>query len=111
MGARSAIRCAAAAIIVAMPATARGQVARLRGLVYDSVAALPLAGAHVEIVNANDRSRILFRTTSDSLGRFVLDSVARGRYIAGFIHPMLDSLGLAIAQRLLDVSVDGELRL
>jgi len=111
MGARRAIRCAAVAIIVAMPAKAAGQWAKLRGRVFDSVAALPLAGAHVELVNADDRSHILFRTTSDSLGRFVVDSVGRGRYIAGFMHPMLDSLGLAITQRLLTVSTDGELRL
>ena len=110
MGARRAVCCAAAAIVVALPA-ARGQITRLRGRVFDSVAALPLAGAHVELVNADDRSRILFSTTSDSLGRFVLDSVARGHYIAGFIHPMLDSLGLAIAQRLLTVAADGEVRL
>src|SRR5438477_2675538 len=111
MSARRIVGCAAAAIVAASPATASGQLARLRGLVFDSVAALPLAGAHVELVNADDRSRILFSTTSDSLGRFVLDSVARGRYIAGFLHPMLDSLGLAIAQRVLTVAAEGELRL
>ena len=111
MGARCAVCCAAAAIIVALPTPARGQATKLRGRVFDSVAALPLAGAHVELVNADDRSRILFSTTSDSLGRFVLDSVGSGRYIAGFIHPMLDSLGLAIAQRLLTVAAETELRL
>src|SRR5213596_1069990 len=109
MGARRAVCCAAAAIVVALP-TARGQITRLRGRVFDSVAALPLAGAHVELVNADDRSRILFSTTSDSLGRFVLDSVARGRYIAGFLHPMLDSLGLAFTQRQLTVNADGDVR-
>jgi len=111
MGARCAVCCAAAAIIVALPTPAGGQATKLRGRVYDSVAALPLAGAHVELVNADDRSRILFSTTSDSLGRFVLDSVGSGRYIAGFIHPILDSLGLAIAQRLLTVTAESELRL
>ncbi|HEY7233207.1 MAG TPA: TonB-dependent receptor [Gemmatimonadaceae bacterium] len=111
MGARRAIRCAAVAIIAATPARAVGQWTTLRGRVFDSVAALPLVGAHVELVNADDRSHILFRTTSDSLGRFVVDRVGRGRYIAGFMHPMLDSLGLAITQRLLTVSSDGELPL
>src|SRR5215467_5088546 len=111
MGARRAICCAAVAIVAGSPATASGQWTKLRGLVFDSVAALPLAGAHVELVNADDRSHILFHTISDSLGRFVVDSVGRGRYIAGFMHPMLDSLGLAITQRLLTVAADGELRL
>ncbi|HKW47192.1 MAG TPA: TonB-dependent receptor [Gemmatimonadaceae bacterium] len=108
MGARCAIGCAAAAIITALPATARTQGTRLRGLVFDSVAALPLKGAHVELVNVDDRSRVLFSATSDSLGNFVLDRIAHGRYIAGFFHPVLDSLGLALTQRVLTIVADGE---
>src|SRR5690348_329033 len=88
----------------------RCQRARLRGQVFDSVAAMPLAGARVELVNAADRARIMFSVVSDSLGRFVVDSVARGRYIAGFLHPMLDSLGLAFTQRQLTVNADGDVR-
>jgi hypothetical protein len=83
----------------------------LRGRVFDSVTALPLAGARVELVNADDRAHILYTTTSDSLGTFIVDGVARGRYIAGFLHPMLDSLGLALAQRSLTVGAEGDLRL
>src|SRR4051794_18539612 len=108
MSARHVVGCAIAIIAAALPGTARGQLARLRGRVFDSVTALPLIGARVELVNADDRTHIVFSTTSDSLGRFVVDSVARGRYIAGFLHPMLDSLGLALAQRPLTVSVDGD---
>lgn len=111
MSARRIVACAAAAIVGATPAAASGQVARLRGLVFDSVGAMPLAGARVELVKADDRARIIFSATSDSLGRFVVDSVAHGRYIAGFLHPILDSLGLALTQRLLTVSADGEMRL
>ena len=110
MSARRIVGCAAAAIVAASPATASGQLARLRGLVFDSVAALPLAGAHVERVIADDRARIIFSATSDSLGRFVVEGIAHGRYIAGFLHPMLDSLGLALTQRLLTVAADGEIR-
>ena len=109
MSARRVVVCAIV-IAAAMPATATAQLARLRGRVFDSVTALPLVGARVEFVNADDRARVIFSTTSDSLGRFVVDSVARGRYIAGFLHPMLDSLGLAFTQRQLTVSADGEVR-
>lgn len=87
------------------------QHARLRGHVFDSVAVMPLAGARVEVVSAADRSRILFSTVSDSLGVFTVEGVARGEYIAGFLHPMLDSLGLAFAQRLIDVNSDGDVDL
>jgi hypothetical protein len=98
-------------LLVALgPTTARGQFARLRGRVFDSVTALPLAGARVQLVNADDRAQKLVSTTSDSLGQFVLDSVARGRYIAGFLHPMLDSLGLVLAQRLVTVSDQQDVR-
>lgn len=108
MSARHIVGCAVAAIVVMMPATASGQLARLRGRVFDSVTALPLVGARVELVNADDRARIAFSTMSDSLGRFVVDGVAHGHYIAGFLHPMLDSLGLALAQRPLTVTADGD---
>lgn len=109
MSARRVVACAMV-IAVALPATAPAQLARLRGRVFDSVTALPLVGARVEFVNADDRARIVFSTTSDSLGRFVVDSVARGRYIAGFLHPMLDSLGLAFTQRQLTINADGDVR-
>lgn len=109
MSAKGVVACAIV-IAAAMPAAATAQLARLRGRVFDSVTALPLVGARVEFVNADDRARTVFSTTSDSLGRFVLDSVARGRYIAGFLHPMLDSLGLAFTQRQLVVNTDSEVR-
>ena len=107
MSARWAAACAAV-LISTTPMAGRCQRARLRGQVFDSVAAMPLAGARVELVNAADRARIMFSVVSDSLGRFVVDSVERGRYIAGFLHPMLDSLGLALAQRPLEITADGE---
>jgi len=110
MSTRQSIGCAVVLIAAALPTSVHGQRARLRGRVFDSVAAMPLAGAHIELVNADDRARIVFSTTSDSLGRFVVDSVARGHYIAGFLHPVLDSLGLVLSQRPLVVDDDGEMR-
>ena len=110
MTARWAAGCVAITIAAA-PVAARSQGARLRGRVFDSVAAMPLAGARVELVNAADRARIVVSTVSDSLGMFAVDGLARGHYIAGFLHPMLDSLGLALSQRTLDVTADGEVQL
>lgn len=110
MTTRQLIGCTVAIFSAALPIRAHGQLARLRGRVFDSVAALPLAGARVQLINADDRSRVAFNTTSDSLGHFVVDGVAPGRYIAGFLHPMLDSLGLVLAQRALVVESGGEVR-
>jgi hypothetical protein len=104
------VGCVAAVIVALVPSAARAQFARLRGRVFDSVTALPLAGARVQLVNADDRAKILFSTTSDSLGQFVLDSIAQGRYIAGFLHPMLDSLGLIQAQRLVTITDQSDVR-
>jgi hypothetical protein len=104
-------RCLALVSLVAVsaaatPARAQATGPRLRGRVFDSVASAPLAGARIELVSEVDRSRIAYSATSDSLGHFSLPAVARGRYIAGFFHPVLDSLGLALSQRWLDVKKD-----
>ena len=106
-----AIVCVAAIGVAAASGRASAQAVRLRGQVFDSVASLPLVGARIELVSLQDRAHVAFVATSDSLGRFLVPGVGRGRYIAGFLHPMLDSLGLALSQRWLDVGADSEVRL
>ena len=89
----------------AMPvAAARAQqmvrrAAGVRGVVHDSVSRVPLAGATVQIVSAEDPSRIAFVARSDSLGRYAVSDVPHGRYWVGFFHPLLDSLGLEAQPR------------
>ena len=64
------------------------------GVVHDSLARRPLAGSVVQLV-AVDAPVPLARTAiADSLGRFALADVPVGRYLLGFLHPMLDSLGV-----------------
>lgn len=68
--------------------------AAVSGVVRDSIAHIPLAGATVQLVAA-DHPALFGRTTvSDSLGRFSLSDVPEGRYMIGFFHPVLDSLGI-----------------
>lgn len=67
------------------------------GSVFDSIGAAPLRGAGVQMVGATDA--VLGRTftaVTDSVGRFAIRDVLPGRYVAGFHHPRLDSLGLEI---------------
>ncbi|MHB1311330.1 MAG: carboxypeptidase regulatory-like domain-containing protein [Gemmatimonadaceae bacterium] len=65
----------------------------VHGVVRDTIERMPLAGAWVQL-SATDTLRKFVRTVpSDSLGRFVFDSVPAGRYAIGFFHPLLDSLG------------------
>ncbi|MGI9044441.1 MAG: carboxypeptidase regulatory-like domain-containing protein [Gemmatimonadaceae bacterium] len=75
------------------------------GVVRDSVARIPLAGAIVQLVAADSPVRFARTAVSDSLGRFTLSDVPVGRHVLGFFHPILDSLGVEAPLR--EVYVDG----
>ena len=71
---------------------------RINGTVYDSLSLRgPLGNATVVLI---ERSRY---ATTDSRGRFRMDSVPDGHYTLSFIHPMLDSLGLQAPITAVDV--------
>jgi hypothetical protein len=61
------------------------------GVVGDSIHGGPLVGAVVTIVGTDRQG------TSDSTGRFRIDSIPPGNYKLTMSHPLLDSLGVAIA--------------
>jgi protocatechuate 3,4-dioxygenase beta subunit len=63
------------------------------GSVYDSVANHPLTGALVQIVRT-DELRLARSSTTDSRGRFRIDSVVPGDYLMSFFHAAVDSLGV-----------------
>lgn len=76
---------------------AAGQATRavLSGIVFDSVAGQPLVGATVQITGA--RGSVVGRRASaitDTAGRFSVRDLVPGRYVAGFFHDALDTLGL-----------------
>lgn len=84
-------RCAGAQV----PDTLRrAPGATVSGVVRDSIAHTPLAGAWVQLAAADNPDRYVRTVVADSLGRFTIDSVPAGRYALGFFHPMLDSLGV-----------------
>jgi hypothetical protein len=93
------------AALCARLANAQTPGATVNGVVYDSIASTPLAAATVQLVAADNPSRFSRSAAADSLGRFTFDSVPDGRYMLGFFHPMLDSLGLEPTLR--SVSIDG----
>ena len=67
----------------------------LSGMVFDSVAGRPLAGATVQVTGV--RGDVVGRRASaitDTAGRFGVRDLAPGRYVAGFFHDALDTLGL-----------------
>jgi hypothetical protein len=55
------------------------------GVVFDSASATPLSGAMVFL------SGTQFSATTDDEGRFVLEGVPEGEYLAAFSHPVLES--------------------
>ncbi len=95
---------ASAALCVPALLNAQERGARLGGVVRDSLTGTTLAGARIELVPAAARESAGYTASADASGRFQLDSVAPGRYVLGFAHPRLDSLGLVLAPRLVEVS-------
>jgi hypothetical protein len=91
----------ATAVVAAAPG------ATINGVVRDSIARAPLAGAIVQLVATDGTERAGRTVMADSLGRFTIADVPEGRYALGFFHPMLDSLGLEPTLR--EVSVTGRL--
>jgi hypothetical protein len=78
------------------------------GVVFDSIALRPLAGAIVQLVNTSDPSRVRSATANER-GAYRLDSIAVGVYVLGFIHPRLDSLGIEASLVRVDVQTDGQI--
>lgn len=70
--------------------------ARVQGVVFDSVGNHPLGGAMVQLIELPPGHGARTAVT-DSLGRFQMDSVRPGSYMAGFLHPLLDSIGIEAA--------------
>jgi len=93
--------------LVSGQAQAQGttRAASVSGIVTDSLAKAPLARALIQLVFMDSLSAAARTADSDSLGRFVIRDVPVGRYLIGFIHPLLDSLGLELKPRA--VVVDG----
>ena len=85
-------------LVVATAGSAQGGPPQqdVTGTVFDSVAARPLADAIIQLRPADTTaSRNVYSARSDARGRFRIDSVTPGVYVAGFFHESLDSLGLA----------------
>lgn len=79
------------------------------GIVFDSLAMRPLAGALVQFVVADNPAQARTATT-DARGSYAFDDVGRGAYLIGFLHPRLDSLALSPPLMRVDVRAAGEMQ-
>ena len=90
------------AAMLASPLTAQESAlpaasARIAGTVHDSINAAPLRGAVVQLVSTSDPSNVVRSVRSvraGAGGAFALTDVPAGRYTVGFLHPVLDSIGI-----------------
>src|SRR5881397_3596710 len=76
------------------------RTSRIVGIVIDSIHSSGLAGADVMLSGSGST------VTTDSLGRFVIDSLAPGTYQVGVFHPLLESLGLTLTTKPFTVGRD-----
>jgi hypothetical protein len=97
--------CAGAGALAqqAAAATAAGSVS---GTVLDSVSGIGLSEAMVQLVSRR-RPMVAYGATTDAAGRFRIEGVEPDEYLAGFFHPTLDSLGIAVSPIALAVVTAG----
>ncbi|HEY3287414.1 MAG TPA: carboxypeptidase regulatory-like domain-containing protein [Gemmatimonadaceae bacterium] len=99
------------ALAAAGPLAAQVPVAAPRGavygVVYDSVAARPLAGAAVQLAAAG-ATQAPHSTQTDSAGRYRIIGLAPGQYTLGFYHDALTALGLDAPTRGIALDADAE---
>jgi Carboxypeptidase regulatory-like domain len=79
------------------PKTGKAQIV---GVVVDSLNGRYLSDADVVV----DGAKISLET--DSLGKFEIDTLSPGTYQVGVFHPLLDSLGIALATRPFHIGPD-----
>jgi hypothetical protein len=80
-------------VLLATQMQAQAPVRVVSGVVYDSVARAPLAGAVVQIALADSTMKI-FSGIADASGRFSISGLPAGRFAIGFQHDALYALGL-----------------
>jgi len=90
-------------------AQATGASYTVRGVVFDSVASKPLAGAVVQL-GATESSRAPWTVTTDTAGRYEIHDLPSGRYVVGFYHDALTVLGLDAPSRAVELGADRDVR-
>jgi len=96
---RATLWAVAAITLAGSGAAAQDQpTSALAGLVFDSTAMAPLAGANVAVLGTSAIG------TTDESGRFLLRDVPAGDYWVSFFHPRLQELGVSAPPRQVGLS-------
>jgi hypothetical protein len=80
----------------------------IHGVVIDSVAGRPLAGAVVQVAVPGSPSAP-WTAATDSAGRYRISGLPAGKVVVGFYHDALTALGLDAPTRGLELAGEGEL--
>jgi hypothetical protein len=87
-------------LCLAVPAHAQAvRTARLEGRVIDSTRVRPLVGVHVVAVRMDSLVSARGDASTDSAGRYHIDSLLPGRYAVGFESLLLDTLEINVSPR------------
>jgi len=84
----------------ATKAAATRGTAAIAGVVIDSLNGRYLSGADVIIEGAKKT------LVTDSVGKFIVDSLPPGTYQVGVFHPLLDTLGISLATKPFHIGAD-----
>jgi hypothetical protein len=95
---------AASSFVVRAAEAQVDQRGALEGTVTDSINARPLAGVRVVALAVDGRAESRGAASTDSSGRYRIDSLQPGRYRVGFESPLLDSLEITLTPREVTVS-------
>jgi hypothetical protein len=98
-------RCALAltALLAALPSAAHAQRAQITGLVFDSTAAAPLAGAEVFLIGTD------YSAVTNADGRFLIPNLPPGGYAISFRHARVEALGYLPEARVVTVAAGSTL--
>ena len=80
----------------------------VHGVVFDSLAGRALVGATVRMFALATPRDSALESMTDSVGRFRFADIPPGRYVIGFSHARLDSLGFDAVSRKVEFSQTGD---
>ena len=99
-----------AALLPASLAAQQTTAGTLQGVVSDAVRARPIASATVELTRVQPEPVATFTARSDESGRYRVDSLPAGEYVLHLSTPLLDSLELALPERVLTIAPGATVR-